>query len=190
MRCRALPASAILAAGLLGAQTASAQAVRYEVSVTSALAHLYHVKAEFPTVGKDTLFVALPAWSPGNYEIQNYARYLRHFTAQGADGSALFWDRADKTTWRIAVAKQPSVTVAFDFLADTIDLALARLLPDFGQFLGTNLFLLEPGHLDRPAEVRFADLLPKTRSGKIMRRLLKARELGLPEGDISTLEGQ
>ena len=31
--------------------------------------------------------------------------------------------------------------------------------------------------------------LPKTRSGKIMRRLLKARELGLPEGDTSTLEG-
>jgi len=30
--------------------------------------------------------------------------------------------------------------------------------------------------------------VPKTRSGKIMRRLLKARELGLPEGDISTLE--
>lgn len=29
---------------------------------------------------------------------------------------------------------------------------------------------------------------PKTRSGKILRRLLKARELGLPEGDISTLE--
>ena len=28
----------------------------------------------------------------------------------------------------------------------------------------------------------------KTRSGKIMRRLLKARELGLPEGDLSTLE--
>jgi acetyl-CoA synthetase len=32
------------------------------------------------------------------------------------------------------------------------------------------------------------DYLPKTRSGKIMRRLLKARELGLPEGDVSTLE--
>ena len=30
--------------------------------------------------------------------------------------------------------------------------------------------------------------VPKTRSGKIMRRLLKARELGLPEGDVSTLE--
>jgi acetyl-CoA synthetase len=39
-----------------------------------------------------------------------------------------------------------------------------------------------------PREIRFRDGLPKTRSGKIMRRLLKARELGLPEGDTSTLE--
>ncbi|MBE9398091.1 acetate--CoA ligase [Pontibacterium sp. N1Y112] len=39
-----------------------------------------------------------------------------------------------------------------------------------------------------PKEIVFRDNLPKTRSGKIMRRLLKARELGLPEGDISTLE--
>ncbi|MDH4064707.1 MAG: acetate--CoA ligase [Acidobacteriota bacterium] len=39
-----------------------------------------------------------------------------------------------------------------------------------------------------PKDVVFVDSLPKTRSGKIMRRLLKARELGLPEGDVSTLE--
>ena len=40
-----------------------------------------------------------------------------------------------------------------------------------------------------PKEIAFLDALPRTRSGKIMRRLLKARELGLPEGDTSTLEG-
>jgi acetyl-CoA synthetase len=40
-----------------------------------------------------------------------------------------------------------------------------------------------------PKEIEFVANLPKTRSGKIMRRLLKARELGLPEGDTSTLEG-
>ena len=39
-----------------------------------------------------------------------------------------------------------------------------------------------------PKEIDFVANLPKTRSGKIMRRLLKARELGLPEGDTSTLE--
>ena len=40
-----------------------------------------------------------------------------------------------------------------------------------------------------PKEIDFVGTLPRTRSGKIMRRLLKARELGLPEGDLSTLEG-
>ena len=40
-----------------------------------------------------------------------------------------------------------------------------------------------------PRQIAFTDSLPRTRSGKIMRRLLKARELGLPEGDLSTLEG-
>ncbi|MCU0265223.1 MAG: acetate--CoA ligase [Actinomycetia bacterium] len=40
-----------------------------------------------------------------------------------------------------------------------------------------------------PRDIAFQQDLPKTRSGKIMRRLLKARELGLPEGDLSTLEG-
>lgn len=39
-----------------------------------------------------------------------------------------------------------------------------------------------------PKEIAFLAVLPRTRSGKIMRRLLKARELGLPEGDLSTLE--
>lgn len=41
-----------------------------------------------------------------------------------------------------------------------------------------------------PREIDFRQNLPKTRSGKIMRRLLKARELGLPEGDLSTLESE
>ncbi len=38
-----------------------------------------------------------------------------------------------------------------------------------------------------PKELTFVDSLPRTRSGKILRRLLKAREMGLPEGDTSTL---
>ena len=44
------------------------------------------------------------------------------------------------------------------------------------------------GAVVAPKEIEFLETLPKTRSGKIVRRLLKARELGLPEGDTSTLE--
>jgi len=46
------------------------------------------------------------------------------------------------------------------------------------------------GAVVAPKEIDIVASVPKTRSGKIMRRLLKARELGLPEGDISTLESE
>jgi acetyl-CoA synthetase len=44
------------------------------------------------------------------------------------------------------------------------------------------------GAVVAPKEISFVPNVPQTRSGKILRRLLKARELGLPEGDTSTLE--
>ena len=150
---RPLLALLITAAVPLQAQTAAP--VRYEVSVPAPAARLFHVRAEFPTRGKDTLYVSLPAWSPGNYEIQNYARYVRHFGAESGAGQPLFWDRLDKDTWRVVTGKSDRVTVELDYFADTVDLSLARITGEFGQFLGTNLFLYEEGRLDRPAEVRF-----------------------------------
>jgi acetyl-CoA synthetase len=46
----------------------------------------------------------------------------------------------------------------------------------------------EVGPIAVPTKIEFVSVLPKTRSGKIMRRVLKARAMGLPEGDTSTLE--
>ena len=46
----------------------------------------------------------------------------------------------------------------------------------------------EVGPIAKPATIEFVSTLPKTRSGKIMRRVLKARALGQDEGDLSTLE--
>ncbi len=141
---------------LLVASPLTGQTVRYELSVPAPAEHLFHVKADFPAAAKDTLYLSLPAWSPGAYEIQNYARYVRHFRAQSSAGRSLFWDRFDKDTWRVVTGRSDRVTVEFDYLADTIDLSLARTTGEFGDVLGTNVFLFEEGQLARPAEVRFA----------------------------------
>ncbi|MBE3595528.1 MAG: acetate--CoA ligase [Hydrogenibacillus sp.] len=58
-----------------------------------------------------------------------------------------------------------------------------ELKEDIRQFVKTGL----AAHA-APREIEFRDSLPKTRSGKIMRRVLKAWELGLPTGDLSTME--
>lgn len=69
------------------------------------------------------------------------------------------------------IALKPGFEASDDLLLDLIGHARKKLGPAVA-----------------PREIAFRRNLPKTRSGKIMRRLLKARELGLPEGDISTLE--
>ena len=58
-----------------------------------------------------------------------------------------------------------------------------ELKTELGEFVKKHL----AGHA-YPREIEFIDKLPKTRSGKIMRRILKAKELGQPIGDTSTLE--
>jgi acetyl-CoA synthetase len=58
-----------------------------------------------------------------------------------------------------------------------------ELVDEVKQHVATHM-----GPIVRPEKITFVDSLPKTRSGKIMRRVLKARAQGLPEGDVSTLE--
>ncbi|OPY26427.1 MAG: Acetyl-coenzyme A synthetase [Methanomassiliicoccales archaeon PtaU1.Bin030] len=58
-----------------------------------------------------------------------------------------------------------------------------QLKEDISKFVKTRL-----AYYAYPREIEFVDSLPKTRSGKIMRRVLKAKELGQPLGDLSTLE--
>jgi acetyl-CoA synthetase len=61
--------------------------------------------------------------------------------------------------------------------------ASPELAEELRQYVAQHL-----GAIVRPEDVAFLDKLPKTRSGKIMRRVLKARALGMPEGDLSTLD--
>lgn len=91
-----------------------------------------------------------------------------------------------------AVAEAAVIGVP-DPLAGEVVKAFVALKPEYAQseallksLLG--LARLRLGAALAPRDIVFKANLPKTRSGKIMRRLLKSRELGLPEGDISTLE--
>ncbi|MBN0042764.1 acetate--CoA ligase [Streptomyces actuosus] len=81
-----------------------------------------------------------------------------------------------------------------DAVAGNIVKAFVSLRPGFEPSTATRRELLafarrRLGPAVAPREIAFDPHLPHTRSGKVMRRLLRARETGLPEGDISTLEG-
>ncbi len=130
---KSLVLAALVPAALL------AQTARYRVTVNPA-GRMFVVHAEFQVpAGRDTLVISLPAWSPGAYDIDNYARYVHGFAATAPDGHALAWDKADKDTWRIVTGGARQVNVAFRSNPDSVMLEFSAIGADFAFFNGTNL---------------------------------------------------
>jgi len=110
-----------------------------------------HVTTTFDVADGAPVVLSLPAWTPGAYEMSNFARWVSAFAAS-QDGAALRWDKLDYDTWRVRPTSAGRVTVQFDYEADSLDNAMSWTKPDFALFNGTNLFLYPEGRsLDFPA---------------------------------------
>ncbi|MDQ6887193.1 MAG: PDZ domain-containing protein [Gemmatimonadota bacterium] len=163
----AVPIAAALGCTTLASQPASDAArarplsapiadVEYTVTVDSAHAreHILRVAMRFSAGGATPVILSLPAWTPGAYEIAYYSRWVTNFTATSG-GKPLHWDRVGYDSWRIDSAGSAPVIVSFDFLADSLDNAMAWSRRDFVFFNGTNLFLYPAGRsLDYSSTVR------------------------------------
>lgn len=121
--------------------------VRYELTFDRATArrHLVHVATSFGVDGDAPAILSLPTWTPGAYELTPFARWVTNFAATGDNGRVLAWDKVDHDTWRVRPAGAKTVTVSFDFVADSLDNAMAWSRPDFLLVNGTNVFLYPEG---------------------------------------------
>jgi len=152
--CAVLVLGFVTAARTLGAQSGRANDtvsapvsdVHYDITFmrANAQARTLDVSMTMTTTGTGAVLLSLPAWTPGSYEMSNFARWVSAFTPTG-DGRPLVWDKVDYDTWRIQAAGAKSVRVTFRYAADTLDNAMAWSKPDFALFNGTNLFLYPEG---------------------------------------------
>lgn len=129
--------------------------IRYEVTFTAATARdrSLNVAMTFDAAGREPVLLSLPVWTPGAYEVSNFSHWVSGFGATQR-GTAVQWDKVDPDTWRVRPTGAGPVTVTFNYLADTLDNAMAWSRPDFAFFNGTNVFLYPEGRsLEFPATV-------------------------------------
>jgi predicted metalloprotease with PDZ domain len=151
---------------LITAATQSALGQRPRPSAPIADIH-YDITADSAAVGRRQLGVvmtfrvastapvvlALPAWSPGHYTLLWFSRRVSRFKVE-SNGAPLDWRLLDYQTWEIRPHGAGTVRVSFNYLADTVDRAVAWTAPNFAFFNGTNLFLYPVGRgFDWPASV-------------------------------------
>src|SRR5580765_4093079 len=84
--------------------TARAQTVSYTVSIPKPTSSLLHVVMDIRGAQGASIDVAMPAWSPGSYNLHWAAKNVQRFAAQDGNGRALSAAMADTSVWRIAPA--------------------------------------------------------------------------------------
>ena len=129
--------------------------IRYEVVFNSTTAAQRSIKVamSFDAAGAEPVLLSLPAWTPGAYEISNFARWVVGFGATSGDTN-LAWDKLDYDTWRVQPGRSKTVTVRFDYFADSLDNAMSWTRRDFALFNGTNILMYPEGRgFDFPARL-------------------------------------
>ena len=119
--------------------------VAYEVTFDkrAAASGTYGVRMTFSADASGPVLLSLPAWTPGAYELSNFAQKVVSFDAT-AGGNPVSWDKTDYDTWRLRNASGP-VVVTFTYVADSLDNAMSWSQDDFLMFNGTNAFMYPEG---------------------------------------------
>ena len=126
-------------------------AVEFAVSMDQPNTHYFHVVLRCGGLKGETQDFKLPAWTPGYYQIMDFARNVLNFAAADGAGRSLPWEKTAKNAWRVKRGRADLVVVSYDvyafnrFCADSF-------LDDREAFITPTSVLMHPaGLLRRPA---------------------------------------
>jgi predicted metalloprotease with PDZ domain len=79
--------------------------------------HCVSVKIEIPVSGQTYYNLSLPAWRPGRYQLQNFAKNIFGFSATDEKGNSLIWKKAGRNDWQIETRKSKKLRVSYNYYA-------------------------------------------------------------------------
>jgi predicted metalloprotease with PDZ domain len=150
--CAALALAFSPASGLAQGPAAT-PSLSLTVSMERPTTHYYHVVLRAEGLSGETLDFKLPVWTPGYYQIMDYAKNVKDFRAEDGAGRPLAWDKTAKNTWRVLKGRAATVVASYDVYAFTRFVADSYLADDGGFITPTGVFMNIAGHLEDPVKV-------------------------------------
>lgn len=137
----------------LAQRRAAAPSLSLTVTMERPTTHYYHVVLRADGLAGEVQDFKLPVWTPGYYQIMDYAKNVKDFRAEDGAGRPLVWDKTAKNTWRVLTGRAATVVVSYDVYAFTRFVADSYLADDGGFITPTGVFMNIAGHLQAPVEV-------------------------------------
>ncbi|MDX2284498.1 MAG: PDZ domain-containing protein [Bacteroidia bacterium] len=143
----------------LGCRMAAAPAAyEYEISWPLPASKQLHMLLSTAPQTETYTDVAIAAWRPGRYILQDYAAAVSHVEASDERGRPLRWEKRDKHTWRIWHGSIARVQVRYRYYADNPDAGSSLVGMDQVFINPVNCSMYVPGRLDSTVRVRFTSL--------------------------------
>ncbi len=122
--------------------------IEYTLDLKNPSSHLYDVEISIKGIRDTSLSVSMPAWSPGMYRIENYARNVQDFRATTSRNQTLKWEQTDKQTWRMTKQGADDVTVHYQVFSTLLNDQMADVAPP-----ATFMYVVGQKHV--PCSIKF-----------------------------------
>jgi predicted metalloprotease with PDZ domain len=101
-----------------------------------------------------TLNLHLPAWRPGRYQLQNFAKNIRNFSAYDAKGNILPYKKQNRNQWTVENPQtENKITVSYEYLAHELNAGGSHISPNLIYFNPVNISMYLPDQMDLPFKV-------------------------------------
>jgi predicted metalloprotease with PDZ domain len=123
--------------------------ISYEVSFPQPTDHYIHIEINISQVSQESLQLQMPAWSPGKYQIYDFAQNVRDFSVKSSN-ERIPTNKLDKLTWNMNLNGSDRITVNYKVYSNNLSGDFS-FLSDTHAFLdGASLYMYVVGHKDKP----------------------------------------
>lgn len=128
--------------------------MQYIVSMPEPSAHYFHVELFCRGWNEDTINLRMPRWSPGYYQIMDYAKGVSKMYAYDHDKKAIPLKQLNQSSWEVIIPKGKAFNLSYDVKADRKFVATSYLDTTHGYIIPAATFLYVSQHINTPVSVK------------------------------------
>jgi predicted metalloprotease with PDZ domain len=113
--------------------------------------HFIDVECRISQITTETIEIQLPAWRPGRYELQNFAKNIQKFGVFSATGIPLTFRKITKDRWLVQTPNISEITVRYNYYANIQNAGSSYVSNDFWYINPVNLCVYAEGYIDEPS---------------------------------------
>ncbi|CAG5012879.1 hypothetical protein DYBT9275_05267 [Dyadobacter sp. CECT 9275] len=124
--------------------------MHYKIAVTKPESHFLNITWTIPGIDQDVIEIQLPAWRPGRYEIQNFAKNIQFIEASSKEGKKLIIEKITKDRWRIDTQGETVVQVTYNYFAAIQNAGSSYVDEELWYLNFINFCMYPEGRIDDP----------------------------------------